>query len=236
MAFLKELKVTVDNIKIESPDTKTFRLKFNDGDSLDFKPGQYIIIKHQKDGKNLIKQYSISSMPSENGYIDLILNKVPGGYFSTYMHDNVKEGDVLEIKGPMGIFILKEPIENDLIFVATGTGVGPLRSMVKRVFEVGTDKNVWLFFGERTEEDILYREEFENLEKEYTNFKFIPTLSRQEWNGETGYVQEAIKKYINEPDNKVAYICGLIKMVDDTKNLLKEMGFDPKKIYSEKYN
>lgn len=236
MALLKELKVTVDKIKVESPDTKTFRLKFNDGDSFDFKPGQYILFKQKRDGKQIIKQYSISSLPSENGYIELILNKVPGGYFSTYMHDEVKEGDVLEIKGPMGIFILKEPIEKDLIFVATGTGVGPLRSMVRKVFEIGTDKNVWLFFGEKTEEDILYREEFEALEKEHSNFKFIPTLSRQDWDGETGYVQQALKKFITDTNNKEAYICGLIKMVDDTKKILKEMGFDPKNIHSEKYN
>lgn len=236
MALLKELKVTIDKITIENPDTKTYRLKFNNKEKFDFKAGQYIIIKHQKDGKPLIRQYSIASSPSEKGYIEIVLNKVPDGYFSTYMHDIIKVGDELEIKGPMGIFILKEPIENDLVFIATGTGVGPLRAMIKKAFELKTNKKVWLFFGERTEEDILYRKEFEELEKKHKNFRFIPTLSRQEWKGEKGYVQEAVRKYIKNTKNKEAYICGLIKMVDETRNLLKGIGFDPKNIHFEKYN
>ena len=233
---MKDFKVTVEKIDVESFDTKTFHFRLSNNEEIDFKAGQYIFIKHLKEGKPMVKPYSIASSPSDKNKIEIVLNKIPNGYFSTYLCDRVNVGDVLEIKGPLGLFNLKEPINNDVIFVGTGTGIGPLRSMIRRVFELRTSKKIWLFFGEKTEEEILYKEEFEELEKEHENFRYIPILSRQEWNGEKGHVQDAIKKYIKNSENMEAYICGLINMVDETKSLLKDLGFDPKKIYVEKYN
>jgi NAD(P)H-flavin reductase len=129
----------------------------------------------------------------------------------------------------------------DTVFIATGTGIAPFRSMLHWLLtEPGRhqDHQFWLLFGARREHDIYYREEFEHLAAEHPNFHFLPTLSRGEagWKGLRGYVQEHLSEIVGTRTDMHAYICGLDKMVKANRGLLKGLGWDRKSIRYEKYD
>jgi len=211
-------------------------LKLQCPEDFDFKPGQWLNVLLQKDGKPYGRPYSIASHASEKGSFQLCLKRVPSGYVSNYLSD-LKTGEKVAIKGPFGVFLLKEPFEKDIIFIATGTGVAPFVPMVQEVLSKSPNSKVWLFFGVRHDEDVFYREFFEGLEKQYPNFKFIVTLSKPspQWKGEQGYVQHLLAKNFSDGNNKQIYICGLPKMVEEVQAAALQLGIPKEKVYLEKY-
>ena len=230
---------TVEEIRELSFDTKHFKLQFKDSNLLPFKAGQFVMLHvlDQKTGKIEKRPYSIASPPQLKGAVELCLNRVEGGFMSNYLCD-LKGGEGLTVDGPYGKFLVKEPIERGVLFTATGTGVAPFRSMIHGLFLSGKaeGKEIWLFFGVRYENAILYEEEWKKLAAEYSNFHYIQTISRpQTWTGEKGYVQEKIKKHTTDSSGFDNYICGLPKMVDDVRATCLEMGFPKEKIHVEKY-
>lgn len=110
-----------------------------------------------------------------------------------------------------------------------------MRCMIKEIFRKGTKQEIWLFFGNKTEDEIIYREEFELLAREHKNFHFIPVLSRQDWNGKNGYAQDAWQNMMPNVADKEAYICGLTRLVEDNKKLLLEKGMPKEFVHHEIY-
>lgn len=158
---------------------------------------------------------------------------------SNHLFD-LAEGAEITFQGPFGSFILRPPLR-DTIFIATGTGIAPFRSMLHwlladRARQEG--RRFWLLFGVRTEQDIYYREEFERLASEHFDFIFLPALSRggPEWKGLRGYVQQHVPEIVGDRTDMHAYICGLDKMVSANRELLKSRGWDRKQILYEKYD
>lgn len=217
-----------------------------------FVAGQWLSLKANKpDGEEITRAYSIASPPDETNRFALCLNRVQDGFMSNYLCD-MKEGAEINCQGPFGNFIMRPPMR-DTIFIATGTGIAPIRSMLHWLFEEaggGGDgqprpgggryqgKQVWLVFGSRTERDIYYHEEFLRLAKLHANFQYLPTLSRggPEWRGLRGYVQEHIPGIAGNRNDMHAYICGLKKMISANRDLLKGLGWDRKQIIYEAYD
>ncbi len=205
-----------------------------------FVPGQWLSFQQVKpDGEELTRAYSISSPPGDNPRFELCLNRVQGGFMSNFLCD-MKEGDEIRCQGPFGDFILRPPMR-DTIFIATGTGIAPFRSMLHwlRADESRHQgKEFWLVFGSRTERDVYYHDEFLRLAAEHPNFHYLPTLSRgsTDWQGLRGYVQEHVAGLANGRTDMHAYICGLDKMVTANRERLKSLGWDRKSIRYEKYD
>ncbi|MBI1972319.1 MAG: hypothetical protein HYS53_03390 [Candidatus Aenigmarchaeota archaeon] len=216
----------------EVPEVRVVRIKPSRW--LDFKPGQYFQV-FIPDGDD-IKPYSVSSPPSNREYIEFCVKRVEGGHASNFMF-HTEIGDKLKMQGPMGRFVLQDNIGNDIIFAATGTGISSIKPMIQTIFERGTDKQIWLFFGVRTENDIIYKKEFEKIAAKNRNFHFIPCLSRalEAWRGERGYVQDAMKRLIKDITNKDVYLCGVAEMVEQMRKIAEELGFTKEKIHFEKY-
>ena len=155
-----------------------------------------------------------------------------------HLFENAKAGDELEIKGPLGKFILPEEIEGDLLFICTGTGLAPFRSILQSIVlnDISHHK-IYLIFGTRTYQDLLCFDEMKEYENKLKNFKYIPVLSREDWEGESGYVHN---QYINLIKSKklkdpIFYLCGWRDMIKEARYNLKELGFDSKKIKLEIY-
>jgi ferredoxin-NADP reductase len=205
-----------------------------------FVAGQWLSFKTNKpDGEEITRAYSIASPPSEDNRFALCLNRVQDGFMSNFLCD-MKEGAEILCQGPFGDFILRPPLR-DTIFIATGTGIAPFRSMLHWLLAEDTrhqGKNLWLVFGNRTEQDIYYHNEFLALAAKHANFHYLPTLSRggPEWQGLRGYVQEHVHAIVEGRTDMHAYICGLDKMIKANRELLKGLGWDRKSILYEKYD
>jgi len=206
----------------------------------DFVAGQWLSLKHRHSaGQEITRAYSIASPPEEGPGFALCLNRVPHGFMSNFLCD-LRAGEELSCQGPFGDFILRPPVR-DTIFIATGTGIAPFRSMLHWIF--GKDarhqgKQFWLLFGSRFERDIYYHQEFVRLATEHSNFHYLPTLSRgdTEWTGRRGYVQEHVRATLAGRTDILAYVCGLDKMIQANRDLLESLGWERKAIRYEKYD
>jgi ferredoxin-NADP reductase len=205
-----------------------------------FVAGQWLSFKTNKpDGEEITRAYSIASPPGDENRFALCLNRVQDGFMSNFLCD-MKEGEEIRCQGPFGDFILRPPLR-DTIFIATGTGIAPFRSMLQWLLADAVrhqNRQLFLLFGNRTEKDIYYHDEFLRLAEHHPNFHYLPTLSRggSEWPGLRGYVQEHVPGIVQGRTDMHAYICGLDKMIKANRDLLKGLGWDRKSILYEKYD
>jgi ferredoxin-NADP reductase len=220
--------------------TKHLEFEIKGAPRFGFVAGQWMSFKYSKpDGEEITRAYSIASPPGEDDRFALCLNRVQDGFMSNFLCD-MQAGDELQCQGPFGDFILRPPLR-DTIFIATGTGIAPFRSMLHWLLEDESrhqSKQISLIFGNRTEKDIYYHDEFLRLAKDHENFHYLPTLSRSapRWQGLRGYVQDHLASIATAQTDMHAYICGLDKMVKANRDLLKGMGWDRKSILYEKYD
>ena len=224
-----------------SLETKHLEFRVVDVDEFRFTPGQFISIKQPKaDGKVHTRAYSIASPPRPDATFDLCLNRVQDGFLSNWLCD-LDVGATIQFHGPHGLFVMREPRE-DAVFIATGTGIAPIRSMVRWLFAQphrNHGHQYWLVFGTRYEESIYYRDEFEQIERDSSNFHYIPTLSRcgDDWQGCRGYVQDHVRQIVAGRKDMQAYICGLHQMVNANREMLKnEFGWEQQQITFERYD
>jgi len=223
-----------------TPSTKHFEWEVVEGGLFDFYAGQFVSLKVPHGGGSEARPYSIASAPRDQKSFDLCLNRVEGGFVSNYLCD-LAPGAIVDINGPHGSFTVSPPLEQDLVFIATGTGIAPIRGMLEEIFRAHetVSGDITLIFGVRHPETILYRSEFEALAACHSRFHFVPTLSRPpaEWQGQTGYVQEHLRRLFAHRKDFKAYVCGLKAMVDEVRFILKrDFGLDRKQIRFEKYD
>ena len=204
-------------------------------EALAYLPGQFVSLTRDIDGKPITRAYSTAGTSVANRF-ELCLNRVEDGLFSPFLFD-MKPGDTVEMTGPLGYFTWKQHVA-DSILVATGTGIAPFRGMLQSYLGNGGDREVTLVYGVRYEASLLYRGEFQATAELYSNFHFLPTLSRPEstWTGRTGHVQKHVVEVLGDRRDMDVYICGLKAMVDDVRRQLKELGLDRKRIVYEKYD
>jgi ferredoxin-NADP reductase len=217
-----------------APDVRHFEFEVPERSEFPFTPGQFVSIKEQVAGKEVTRAYSIASAPDGNRF-SLCLNRVAEGLVSPRLFA-LAPGEHVEVQEPLGYFTLRRP-EKSAVFVATGTGVAPFRSIL--LSALPQSGPITLLFGARYAHGVLYREELEALAEQHAHFQFVPTVTRPDdsWKGAVGRVQThldaALAQHENAPD---VYICGFKEMVDDVRALLKEKGFDRKQIIYEKYD
>ena len=224
-AIVKE----VFDITTKYPETYLIRFTFENEGVFDFEPGQFISVFAEKDGKRISRPYSIASWPENKAHLELCIKVVEGGFMSNYLH-HVPVGTKLQTIGPLGRFVMQEPIPYDTVFIATGTGIAPFIAMMGHIWEQGLDdgREFHVVFGVRYVQDLIYRDLVEKWEREHRNFHFYPTISRPEtadWKGRVGYVQKILENDIKDYASKQVYICGLHDMVEDVRNLCQRLGF-----------
>ena len=237
LLMAKEFKTTVGKINDLTHDIKEIVLKIEEPEEISFKPGQYV--QYQIPNSMEYRAYSVSSMPSQSDTIEIITRLVPEGVCTTYLHHVLEEGDEAVVTGPYGEFYLREDSPKDIICIAGGSGLAPIKSIVYYLFENGTDRKIIFFFGARAIRDLYYRKEFEQLDKEHENFTFVPALSNplpeDNWSGETGFIHLCMNKYIDSGENKEAYLCGPPVMIDASIETLHELGINDDNIYFDKF-
>ena len=218
-----------------APAVRHFEFEALQVDRLEFVPGQFTSFVDMVDGKEITRAYSMACAPTGTNRFELCLNRVEPGHLSPRLFD-MKPGDRIEMRPPLGMFVLRQP-PRDSIFIATGTGIAPFRSMLQAHLHAASP-SITLLFGVRYESHLLYRSEFEALAVRYPHFRFWPTLTRPDaaWKGRIGRVQAHLAESIGTRRDLDFYLCGLKEMVDDVRSVLKRQGFDRKQIFYEKYD
>jgi CDP-4-dehydro-6-deoxyglucose reductase len=231
-------KGIVTKIINETYNTRRFWIKIPELDIFDFQPGQFVTLDlpiHEKPNKRW-RSYSIASWPNKTNEIELLIVLLEGGAGTTYLFNEVKVGSELVLRGPQGVFTLPEVIDKDLFFICTGTGIAPFRSMLHSIqLHHIPFQHIHLIFGTRTQKDLLYHEEMMELSKELNNFNFIPTLSREEWNGQRGYVHSVYEELCAGRQPANFYLCGWKAMIDEARQRIVQLGYDKKAIHLELY-
>lgn len=224
------------NIIQESENVRRFFFKA-DATIPDFLPGQFVIMEVPglPEFENT-RSYSIASSPHPSEF-ELCISLNPSGK-ATPLIWGFELGQCIQFSEPQGTFILREPLPNTIVFICTGTGVAPFRSMLQyfKNHEFPTSE-IHLIFGNRWEKDILYKEEFLSLAAAFPNFHFHPALSRESIaHTHHGYVHDLYKGKFAPQDSVHFYVCGWQGMCADAREILKEMGFNRRQYFFEQYD
>jgi Na+-transporting NADH:ubiquinone oxidoreductase subunit F len=238
---IRKFKAKVAKIEPYTYDIKGVTFDLISPNEVDFKAGQYVQLRSPKYGKvreSVTRAYSISSKPSLQNQLQLIIRRVPEGLCTTWVHDFLKEGQEVEITGPYGDFFIRDT-QADIIFVAGGSGKAPIKSMLEDLAEKGCDRKMSYFFGARSTKDLYLTEYIESFSKVFSDFTYYPILSHAEpeenWKGKTGFVMPYFPEAIRDPKNTEAYLCGSPGMIAAVTKGLKELGVPEEKIYYDSF-
>lgn len=226
----------VSRIQDLTHDVRAIELRLLEPASITFKAGQFVSFEVPKEGhpRPVTRPYSIASPPEERERILLVLNLVQGGPGSNYLF-SLREGNRTSFKGPAGAFYLRDDGTKDLCFVATGTGIAPVRSMILTQLQRQPDRPVTLFWGLRSQRDLYWQDEWAALAAIHPHLTVVTTLSRPEpgWQGASGRVTALVEERITSVRNLAVYLCGGNGMIKDVTARINAKGLCP--IYREKY-
>jgi ferredoxin-NADP reductase len=218
--------VEVEDVTQLTRDVKEFRLR-SDGHEFEYEPGHHTHIhfdaadadvESDGDDSEVVRPYTATNLPSTDG-LTLAIRRYDDGTASVWMHER-EAGDEIAVDDVDGNLHLRN-FDEDVVFVATGTGITPMAPMLKQYAEEG-EGEAHLLFGEKTEEDLIYREEFDRLASEHGNVNVHYSLSDEDWDGLEGHVQEHVPDVLDSLDDRDYYVCGVPGMVVDAKEKLTE--------------
>lgn len=212
-------------------DVRQIDLALLDPAEMRFTAGQFVSFEIARLGSDIpaTRPYSIASSPTDLKSVQLLFNRVSGGPGSGYLF-SLQPGDVTAFKGPVGSFTLR-----DILFVATGTGIAPIRSMLRALTEAGSKRRITLLWGLRGERDLYYQDELTDLRDRLPQFSFTTTLSQPgaNWSGAAGRVVPLVVSEIDTVANLDVYLCGNGSMIREVRDIIRRTGLCP--IYTEQY-
>ncbi|HVG55430.1 MAG TPA: FAD-binding oxidoreductase [Vicinamibacterales bacterium] len=232
---MQSFTATVTAIRDLTHDVRQIDLALLDPREIAFSAGQFISFEVDRPGFPMpaTRPYSVASPPEHRSTIQLVLNLVPGGPGSGYLF-SLREGVDTQFKGPVGSFTLRDS-SRDVLFVVTGTGIAPIRSMLSSLAIRGSRRRLTLIWGLRSERDLYYQEELAVLQDRLPNFSFTTTLSQPtaSWRGSIGRVTPLVAATVSDVSSLEVYLCGNGAMIRDVRDVIRRKGLCP--IYTEQY-
>lgn len=227
----RTLPCRIDSLSLITDDVIEVTLRTPPTSHLTYLPGQYIDVI----GKGgLRRSYSVANAPRDDGKLTLQIRKVPNGEMSHYWFDEAKANDLLRLEGPLGTFCLRPSQASQLVLLATGTGIAPIRAMLEQLAAnpaSNTYRQIHVYWGGRTEKDLYWTADYPALP-----LRFVPALSRSpDSAGAKGYVQDVALADGIDLKNAVVYACGSESMITSAKSKLVAAGLNPKNFHSDAF-
>ncbi|MHA1984751.1 MAG: FAD-binding oxidoreductase [Candidatus Hodarchaeales archaeon] len=238
----------------ETGDTKTLRIKVphlkEENKPFRFKPGQFVMVRPEINGKIVPRAYSISSSPTrsvdDDGYFDLTVRQTKKPTVSKWLNER-KIGDEIPFRGPYGQFFWDEEDTDaeEIFMLGAGSGITPLKSILEYIHDKKMNNKITLIYSCRYENEIISRKELENLIENTSNAKLLLTLTREKedsaWLGYRGRInKELIQQELNNSNfdlyKSKFYMCGTPSFVEFMTNILLELDIDRTHILHEKWD
>jgi CDP-4-dehydro-6-deoxyglucose reductase len=206
---VKTLPCRVEKMVRLADDVMALYLKLPSNERLQFLSGQYIDIL-QKEGKP--RSFSLANAQHNDDLLELHVRNIAGGTFTHHVFNVMKERDILRIRGPLGPFFLHEDSPRPIIFVASGTGFAPVKSIIEHAQHIGFKREMHFYWGVRKQSDLYMLDKVKEWEAQ--GIKFIPVVSDEQWNGRLGFVHQAVLDDFKDLSGYAVYACGAPVVVE----------------------
>lgn len=234
-----KMDLRITEVIEESSTTKTFRLVSDDHYLPPFLAGQYITLYLTVGNIRTGRPYSISSSPDQTGYYDITVRRVENGLVSNHLLDEVSAGDVIETSGPSGNFYHNPLVhEKTMVCIAGGSGITPFMSMIREIAESGLDRTVFLFYGNKNQEDVIFHDELVRLSHTHANITYTPVIEEplDDYDGKCGFITGAVVSDISgDHPGKTYFLCGPRGLYDFCLPELEKLGVPQRKVRREMY-
>lgn len=221
------------HIEADTHDTKTFRFELPADATLDMLPGDFLYVHATINGKPIKRAYTPSSLPGITGFFDLTVKRYEAGAISKYLHDQ-RISDMVLMSGPNTGGHWVDGMAKRVGFVAGGTGITPMISIIRWILTKKLDVELFLIFANKTESDIIFRQEWDRDRREHPNFHCFHILEQppSEWSGGVGRIApEILRQHLPHPGaESCVFLCGPPAMVDFLEVTLKELGYPEQSI------
>jgi propane monooxygenase reductase subunit len=235
---LRTVETSVQEVAELTHDIRLLRLKVDDDEPLQFRPGQYVDIRIP-DHEDEHRSFSMANTTSVPDELEFMIKLYPDGRFSGLLQNGgIKPGDTLSVTGPYGVFTLRESSPRRLVFIGGGAGMAPILCLLRSMAESGVERPATYYYGARTSTDLFHLEELERLVQELPGFTFVPALSEagdDDWTGETGLITDVVDRLEDDLEEVDAYLCGPPPMVDAAIALLDAKGVPEAHVYFDKF-
>jgi ferredoxin-NADP reductase len=215
---------------VETPEVRTFRFVAPSGTTLPFQhlPGQFLTLRLNLDGRDVRRSYTIASSPTRTAYCELTIKREEQGYVSRYLHDVVREGATFHVSAPAGRFTFTGAEAEKVVMIAGGVGVTPLMAKIRYLTDISWPGKIHLIYSVKTERDIIFRLELEELQRRFPNLIVDVTVTREasvEWTGKRGRLSAAmLMSMVPDLAQARVHLCGPAEMVEPLKKSLRELG------------
>lgn len=214
-----------------SPDILHVVLKTPPATPLTFLAGQYIDTLTQ----GVRRSYSLANAPRADGVLELLIKRLRGGVLSDYWFERARPDDLLRIEGPFGTFFLREDAQSHIIFLATGTGIAPVRALLQELASVPESARrhrLSVFWGNRHARDFCW--DLSGLGLDVTMLRLL-TGEDVSWGEQRGYVQDAALSLPFDPARSVVYACGSPTMIEGARAAMLARDLSPRRFYSDAF-
>jgi CDP-4-dehydro-6-deoxyglucose reductase, E3 len=215
---VKMLPCRIQKLERVADDVMVLQLKLPANERLQFLAGQYIEFL-LKDGSR--RSFSMGNAPHDDEFLQLHVRHVAGGQFTDHVFNRMKERDILRFEGPLGTFFLREDSDKPVVFVASGTGFAPIKSILEHAFRKGITRPMTLYWGGRRPKDLYMNDLAARWAAEHANFTYVPVaseaLAEDAWTGRTGFVHQAVMQDFPDLSAYQVYACGVPVMVDSAR-------------------
>jgi ferredoxin-NADP reductase len=202
------------------------------------RPGQFFTFDWLLDGQKLARSYSISSSPTQTGFVEIAVKKQPEGQVSSFLNERALVGLTVEARGPLGRFCFEENEHKKIALFAGGSGITPLISILRYIDDLCLETRATLFYSVRTQDDIIFQRELEGLKTRLPNFRLVIILTKPDagWSGPVGHLRpEMVSSSLDEVSNHSFFLCGPEGYMNHTTELLKSLGVDAQRILQERF-
>ena len=234
-------QLRVARIFQEASEVRTFRLAplQSNGLPFDFLPGQYLNLVLDVDGKKVRRSYTIASSPSRSAYCEITVKREPLGTSFRHLHDQIAEGSRLDLSAPAGRFTFTGREARSIVLIAGGVGITPLMSKIRYLTDTSWSGEIHLIFAVQTEQDIIFREELDALQRRFPNLHVTITTTRDQgsnWTGPRGRLSPDLLNFaVPSLTSRRVHICGPDEMMKAVVEMLKSLDMPDEQIYLESF-